>query len=39
MKKIFALSILLLAFASCQKENATKLPEEDVAFVLVSKIQ
>lgn len=36
MKKIFALSILLLAFASCQKENATKLPEEDVAFVTIN---
>lgn len=36
MKKIFALSILLLAFASCQKENADSVPEEDVAFVTIN---
>lgn len=36
MKKIFALSILLLAFASCQKENAVTVPEDDVAFVTIN---
>lgn len=36
MKKIFALSVLLLAFASCQKENAVSVPEEDVAFVTIN---
>ena len=36
MKKIFALSILLLAFASCQKESAVSVPEEDVAFVTIN---
>ena len=36
MKKLFALSILLLAFASCQKENAVSVPEEDVAFVTIN---
>lgn len=36
MKKIFALSIILLAFASCQKENAVAVPEDDVAFVTIN---
>ena len=36
MKKIFALSIILLAFASCQKENAVTVPEDDVAFVTIN---
>ncbi len=36
MKKIFALSIILLAFLSCKKENATAVPEDDVAFVTIN---
>ena len=36
MKKIFALLIVLLAFASCQKENAVAVPEDDVAFVTIN---
>ncbi len=38
MKKIFALSIVLLAFSSCQKENAVSVPEEDVAFVTIGNL-
>ena len=36
MKKIFALSIILLAFLSCKKENATAVPEDYVAFVTIN---
>lgn len=36
MKKIFALSMILLAFLSCKKENATAGPEDDVAFVTIN---
>ena len=38
MKRIFALSIILFAFLSCQKEkeNAVSVPEEDVAFVTIN---
>ena len=36
MKKIFALSIVLLAFASCQMEYEASVPEETVAFVTIN---